>query len=224
MSEQELPRGVTGSHVLPAGHHDGPWDSIVVPGGDQGTAARDGARGNDARAPPGRAPGAAKRADRARRAAGHRQDHAGAGARPGGGPRRRGARSDDVPRDRPARPAERDARGKPAERDQAAARRRSRAGRRAAARRRADRRGGELRGATRPRVVRDEPGRRAAGHRRGARRPRPPGGGGTRSRRRDHDELPGRGGRGVPLACRPGRGAWPARRRGAGADTGGGPR
>jgi pachytene checkpoint protein 2 len=29
-SEQTLPRGVTGVHVLPAGHHDGPWDSIIV--------------------------------------------------------------------------------------------------------------------------------------------------------------------------------------------------
>jgi SpoVK/Ycf46/Vps4 family AAA+-type ATPase len=29
----DLPRGVTGVHVLPADHHDGPWDSIVVPGG-----------------------------------------------------------------------------------------------------------------------------------------------------------------------------------------------
>ena len=33
MSEQALPRGVTGVHVLPAGHHDGPWDSVVVPEG-----------------------------------------------------------------------------------------------------------------------------------------------------------------------------------------------
>ncbi|MCL2581863.1 MAG: AAA family ATPase [Streptosporangiales bacterium] len=29
----DLPRGVTGVHALPAGHHDGPWDSIVVPDG-----------------------------------------------------------------------------------------------------------------------------------------------------------------------------------------------
>jgi SpoVK/Ycf46/Vps4 family AAA+-type ATPase len=33
VSGQALPRGVTGVHVLPAGHHDGPWDSIVVPPG-----------------------------------------------------------------------------------------------------------------------------------------------------------------------------------------------
>ena len=36
MSEQALPRGVTGVHVLPAGHHDGPWDNIVVPEGTRG--------------------------------------------------------------------------------------------------------------------------------------------------------------------------------------------
>jgi hypothetical protein len=36
VSEQALPRGVTGVHVLPAGHHDGPWDSIVVPEGTRG--------------------------------------------------------------------------------------------------------------------------------------------------------------------------------------------
>ncbi|HEY1704442.1 MAG TPA: AAA family ATPase [Trebonia sp.] len=29
----DLPRGVTGVHVLPAGHHDGPWESIIVPDG-----------------------------------------------------------------------------------------------------------------------------------------------------------------------------------------------
>jgi hypothetical protein len=29
----DLPRGVTGVHVLPADHHDGPWESLVVPGG-----------------------------------------------------------------------------------------------------------------------------------------------------------------------------------------------
>lgn len=29
----ELPRGVTGVHVLPADHHDGPWSSLVVPPG-----------------------------------------------------------------------------------------------------------------------------------------------------------------------------------------------
>jgi SpoVK/Ycf46/Vps4 family AAA+-type ATPase len=28
-----LPNGVTGVHVLPADHHDGPWESIVVPPG-----------------------------------------------------------------------------------------------------------------------------------------------------------------------------------------------
>lgn len=28
-----LPRGVAGVHVLPADHHDGPWDSIVTPDG-----------------------------------------------------------------------------------------------------------------------------------------------------------------------------------------------
>ena len=33
MSTQSLPRGVASVHVLPAGHHDGPWDSIVVPDG-----------------------------------------------------------------------------------------------------------------------------------------------------------------------------------------------
>jgi pachytene checkpoint protein 2 len=38
-----LPRGVTSVHALPASHHDGPWDSIVVPPGTKerllGTAA-----------------------------------------------------------------------------------------------------------------------------------------------------------------------------------------
>ena len=29
----DLPRGVTGVHVLPADHHDGPWESIIVPPG-----------------------------------------------------------------------------------------------------------------------------------------------------------------------------------------------
>ena len=33
MSTQSLPPGVASVHVLPAGHHDGPWDSIVVPDG-----------------------------------------------------------------------------------------------------------------------------------------------------------------------------------------------
>ncbi|GAA2079857.1 hypothetical protein GCM10009780_16410 [Actinomadura alba] len=28
-----LPEGISGIHVLPAGHHDGPWDSIIVPPG-----------------------------------------------------------------------------------------------------------------------------------------------------------------------------------------------
>jgi len=28
-----LPEGVSGIHVLPAGHHDGPWDSMIVPPG-----------------------------------------------------------------------------------------------------------------------------------------------------------------------------------------------
>lgn len=27
----QLPPGITGIHVLPADHHDGPWDSIIVP-------------------------------------------------------------------------------------------------------------------------------------------------------------------------------------------------
>jgi pachytene checkpoint protein 2 len=33
VSAELFPRGVTAQHVLPAGHHDGPWDSIVVPPG-----------------------------------------------------------------------------------------------------------------------------------------------------------------------------------------------
>src|ERR1700721_3803981 len=33
VSTQSLPRGVASVHMLPAGHHDGPWDSIVVPDG-----------------------------------------------------------------------------------------------------------------------------------------------------------------------------------------------
>lgn len=33
MSSAALPPGVVGLHVLPAGHHDGPWDSMVVPPG-----------------------------------------------------------------------------------------------------------------------------------------------------------------------------------------------
>jgi SpoVK/Ycf46/Vps4 family AAA+-type ATPase len=32
-SPESLPRGVTGLHVLPADHHDGPWESIVAPPG-----------------------------------------------------------------------------------------------------------------------------------------------------------------------------------------------
>jgi SpoVK/Ycf46/Vps4 family AAA+-type ATPase len=31
MSDGALPPGVTGIHVLPADHHDGPWDSIITP-------------------------------------------------------------------------------------------------------------------------------------------------------------------------------------------------
>lgn len=31
MSEASLPPGVLGLHALPADHHDGPWDSMVVP-------------------------------------------------------------------------------------------------------------------------------------------------------------------------------------------------
>jgi pachytene checkpoint protein 2 len=33
VSAESFPRGVAGVHVLPADHHDGPWDSIVVPDG-----------------------------------------------------------------------------------------------------------------------------------------------------------------------------------------------
>jgi pachytene checkpoint protein 2 len=33
VSAESLPRGVTAAHVLPAGHHDGPWDSIIGPAG-----------------------------------------------------------------------------------------------------------------------------------------------------------------------------------------------
>ncbi|NUR05486.1 MAG: AAA family ATPase [Nocardioidaceae bacterium] len=33
MSDRSLPPGVVGVHALPADHHDGPWDSIVVPAG-----------------------------------------------------------------------------------------------------------------------------------------------------------------------------------------------
>ncbi|HSZ39048.1 MAG TPA: AAA family ATPase [Trebonia sp.] len=33
MAVSALPNGVTGVHVLPADHHDGPWESIVVPPG-----------------------------------------------------------------------------------------------------------------------------------------------------------------------------------------------
>ncbi len=31
MAERRLPPGITGLHVLPADHHEGPWDSIFVP-------------------------------------------------------------------------------------------------------------------------------------------------------------------------------------------------
>lgn len=31
MNDVTLPPGVTGIHVLPADHHDGPWDSIITP-------------------------------------------------------------------------------------------------------------------------------------------------------------------------------------------------
>lgn len=31
MAETRLPPGIAGIHVLPADHHDGPWDSIIVP-------------------------------------------------------------------------------------------------------------------------------------------------------------------------------------------------
>jgi pachytene checkpoint protein 2 len=33
MADVRLPPGITGLHVLPADHHDGPWDSILVPPG-----------------------------------------------------------------------------------------------------------------------------------------------------------------------------------------------
>lgn len=33
MADVRLPPGITGIHVLPADHHDGPWDSILVPPG-----------------------------------------------------------------------------------------------------------------------------------------------------------------------------------------------
>lgn len=33
MTGTRLPTGVTGIHVLPADHHDGPWDSIITPPG-----------------------------------------------------------------------------------------------------------------------------------------------------------------------------------------------
>jgi len=33
VTKQALPPGVIGVHALPADHHDGPWDSIVVPAG-----------------------------------------------------------------------------------------------------------------------------------------------------------------------------------------------
>jgi pachytene checkpoint protein 2 len=33
MSDVVLPPGVSGLHVLPADHHDGPWDSIITPPG-----------------------------------------------------------------------------------------------------------------------------------------------------------------------------------------------
>ena len=33
MTGPTLPRGVLSVHALPAGHHDGPWDSIVTPPG-----------------------------------------------------------------------------------------------------------------------------------------------------------------------------------------------
>ena len=31
MADLRLPPGISGIHVLPADHHDGPWDSIIVP-------------------------------------------------------------------------------------------------------------------------------------------------------------------------------------------------
>lgn len=33
MSQQTLPPGVMGLHALPSDHHDGPWDSVIVPPG-----------------------------------------------------------------------------------------------------------------------------------------------------------------------------------------------
>lgn len=33
MTTDRLPNGVSGIHVLPADHHDGPWDSIITPSG-----------------------------------------------------------------------------------------------------------------------------------------------------------------------------------------------
>lgn len=33
MSQQTLPPGVMGLHALPSDHHDGPWDSVIVPAG-----------------------------------------------------------------------------------------------------------------------------------------------------------------------------------------------
>ncbi|MDZ5445013.1 AAA family ATPase [Micromonospora sp. 4G57] len=33
MADVRLPAGITGIHALPADHHDGPWDSIIVPPG-----------------------------------------------------------------------------------------------------------------------------------------------------------------------------------------------
>jgi ATP-dependent 26S proteasome regulatory subunit len=33
MADVRLPAGIKGIHVLPADHHDGPWDSIIVPPG-----------------------------------------------------------------------------------------------------------------------------------------------------------------------------------------------
>lgn len=33
MSQQTLPPGVMGLHALPSDHHDGPWDSMIVPEG-----------------------------------------------------------------------------------------------------------------------------------------------------------------------------------------------
>lgn len=33
MSERSYPPGIVGLHALPADHHDGPWDSMIVPAG-----------------------------------------------------------------------------------------------------------------------------------------------------------------------------------------------